>query len=140
MNDTVSRRRFAAMAGGLAAAAIEIRRTEATRPNPTPSVEMRANVEWFLKDLFTRMAAGDQSWTDMVEPQAQVGLPATPVPAGIIAVPYVGFDLHDELEVRVVYSGLREEGGLSYDYLHLKTVNDKFVITEWSVRFPHTVG
>ncbi len=136
----VSRRRFAAIAGGLTAAAIGGVRstTTAARPNPTPSVELQASVEWFMKQLFEKIASGNPSWIDMVAPEARVGLPETPVSAGIVALPYVGFDLHDELNIRIVYTGFSHEGALSYDELHLTgTSEDDFVVTEWAVRYPH---
>lgn len=142
MDSSISRRRFSKSmlaAGGLAAAALGVRSTSALamRPGPTSSTDIKPEMTQFVEDLITRLGTNDPSQLDgRFAGNALNAIPEDMVEGHLFTVYSCAVDLAGEVNLGIVYSGLRKEGGIYYDFLHLKAGNDSYVVTEWENRLP----
>jgi hypothetical protein len=107
--------------------------TLAMRPGPSSATNIKPTMDWFLRDLFTEVSNGDFS---KVTPNAQVALPEEPIKANFLGILSTNVDLNGEINVGVVYSGLRRDGGLYYDFLHLRVEDGDYIVTNWENRLP----
>lgn len=112
--------------------------TSAHPVGPTASSDIRPDVEAFVGELFGTLATNDASkWTPLFDERGLKAVPEmTFSDANVISIPSLTVDMNGDVNVFVVYSGLREPGGLFYDFLHLEIANGSFVVQGWENRLP----
>jgi len=136
----MNRRRFTAIAatglaasifGGLKSPALAI------RPGPTTGTDALPGVTDFMSEFLSMEP--DQMKLFLTE-RGLEQMPEINAEGNFFSIQSITPDLNGDLNVYVVYSGLRQEGGLYYDRFLLKVANGTYTVDQWENRLPTIEG
>ncbi|MBP6882056.1 MAG: hypothetical protein KBC15_00705 [Candidatus Levybacteria bacterium] len=114
----------------------------ASTTGPSSNTDYAPGVTVFVTEVLDTLATNDASlWTPMFAEDAIRYVPTTTFSdVTVIAIASLSVDRNGDVNVFVVYTGLRDPGGLFYDYMRLKVANGTFVVTGWENRLPRNDG